>query len=70
MKGGYKVKAHSNNPQNVMHVHAHLNSKHLNDLQNVMCVWNTFFKWFLILKNIVYVKAQLGCLQKVMRVKT
>jgi hypothetical protein len=38
MKGCCKVKTHSNNLQNVMHVNAHLNSKHLNDLQNVMCV--------------------------------
>ncbi len=38
MKGVQKVKAYSNNPQNVMHVNAHLDSKQLNDLQNVMCV--------------------------------
>lgn len=70
MKGGYKVKAHSNNPQNLRHVNAHLNLEHLNHLQNVMCVWNTLQKWFLIFKNVMYVEAQLGCLQNVMHVKT
>jgi hypothetical protein len=53
-----------------MHVNAHLNSKHLNNFQNVMCVWNTFLKWFLIFKKVVYVEAQLGCPQNIMHVKT
>ncbi len=70
MKGVHKVKAHSNNPQNVMHVNAHLNSKHLNDFQNVICVWNTFKKWSLIFKKVVHVEAQLGSLQNVMHAKT
>lgn len=56
MKGVQKVKAHSNNPQNVMHVNAHLDSKQLNDLQNVMCVWNTL-KYNL--QNVVHVETHL-----------
>ncbi len=70
MKGVQKMKAHSNNPQNVMHVNAHLDSKQLNVLQNVRCVWNTFKKWCLIFKKIVHVKAQLSNLQNVMHAKT
>jgi hypothetical protein len=53
-----------------MHVNAHLNSKHLNDFQNVICVWNTFKKWSLIFKKVVHVEAQLGSLQNVMHAKT
>jgi hypothetical protein len=54
----------------LMHVNAHLDSKQLNDLQNVMCVWNTFKRWFLIFKKVVHVKAQLNSLQNGMHAKT